>query len=60
MAKTKPMTRYDKLAYLLGAYGSGFMTEEVFWAQMKEQRFGQADIDQWCEEHHRKETVIGK
>jgi hypothetical protein len=54
------MTRYDKLAYLLGAYGSGFMTEEVFWAQMKEQRFGQADIDQWCEEHHRKETVIGK
>jgi hypothetical protein len=53
MKKQPPVTKRERLSYLLSAYGSGTITEEQFWDQMKQSGFGQADIDAWCEEFYK-------
>ena len=55
MKKPKP-TKYEKLGYLLGEYGSNRITAAQFWGQMKELGYGQDDIDRWCEEFYRLEA----
>jgi hypothetical protein len=57
MKKQPPVSKYDRLSYLLGAYGSGSMTEQQFWGQMNQSGYGQDDIDQWCAEYHSKHEV---
>lgn len=52
MKKTLPASKYDRLFWLLGAYGNGDITTDEFWAQMKQSGCGQNDIDQWCAEYH--------
>jgi hypothetical protein len=47
-------TKYERLGELLRKYGLDLINSEQFWAEMKRQGFGQADIDQWCDEYHRK------
>jgi hypothetical protein len=43
-----------RLGELLRKYGLDLINSEQFWAEMKRQGFGQADIDEWCDEYHRK------
>ena len=57
MKKPTPVSKYDRLSYLLAAYGDGRMTEQQFWDQMKQSRLGQDDIDAWCEEYLNKEKT---
>jgi hypothetical protein len=47
-------TKYERLGELLRKYGLDLINSEQFWAEMKRQGFGQADIDEWCDEYHRK------
>ena len=47
-------TKYERLGELLRTYGLDLINSEQFWAEMKRQGFGQADIDEWCDEYHRK------
>jgi len=48
MSKTKPMTSFEILGYLLGQFGDGKMTREVFWKEMNARGYTQGDIDKWC------------
>ena len=52
MKKPVPVSKYERLSYLLGAYGNGSITEVQFWEQMKQSRYTQDDIDAWCEEFY--------
>ena len=47
-------TKHERLGELLRKYGLDLINGEQFWADMKRQGFGQADIDEWCDEYHRK------
>jgi hypothetical protein len=47
-------TKYERLGELLRKYGLDLINREQFWSEMKRQGFEQADIDQWCDEYHRK------
>ena len=57
MKKQPLMSKQQRLSYLLGAYGNGTMSEEQFWRQMKQSGYGEADIDQWCDEYHSKQET---
>ena len=48
-------TKYDTLNYLLGQYGVNNIDSNTFWNQMKQNGWGQDDIDQWCAEYYRRE-----
>ena len=50
--KPAPISRHDRLAYLLGAYGDDTMSATEFWRHMGESGFDQSDIDAWCAEFH--------
>jgi hypothetical protein len=50
--KTKPLTKYESLAYLLGQYGDKRMTREEFWKEMNSRGYTQSDIDTWCIRYH--------
>ena len=41
-------TKHEQLGELLRMYGLDLINSEQFWAEMKRQGFGQADIDEWC------------
>ena len=48
-------TKYDTLSYLLGQYGVNNIDANTFWNQMKQNGWGQDDIDQWTAEYYRRE-----
>jgi hypothetical protein len=54
--KTKPMTKYESLSYLLGAYGNGTMDTATFWKEMNARGYTSDDIDRWCDEYHQLEA----
>jgi hypothetical protein len=54
--KSKPLTKYESLHYLLGQYGDDKMTREEFWRQMNARGYTQACIDEWCEQFHQLEA----
>ena len=41
-------TKHEQLGELLRLYGLDLINREQFWSEMKQQGFGQADIDEWC------------
>jgi hypothetical protein len=50
-AKKQPKpkaSKYEKLFYLLGAFGDDRITRDEFWRLMAEQRLGDSDIDKFC------------
>jgi hypothetical protein len=53
MKAAAKLTKVEALAYLLGAFGSGAITREQFWGQMKERGYTQIDIDNWCDRYHK-------
>jgi hypothetical protein len=54
--KSKPLTKYESLHYLLGQYGDDKMTREEFWRQMNARGYTQACIDEWCQQYHELEA----
>ena len=52
--KRQPVSKYERLSYLLSAYGNGLMDEAQFWSRMKLSGYSQEDIDAWCAEYHSK------
>ena len=56
MKKRPIKTKSEKLAYLLGAFGNGWMSKEAFWTEMTLQGYGQDDIDQWLANEYRKDV----
>lgn len=57
MRKPPPANKHERLSYLLGAYGDGLLTEELFWGWMKQSGYTQDDIDAWCEEFYSKQEA---
>lgn len=53
MKKAKPISKFDWLFKMLGDFGSGRITHDQFFGQMKAQGYTQADIDRWCDEYHK-------
>ena len=47
--KPPPATKHERLSYLLGAYGDGLLTEELFRGGKKQRGYTQDDIDAWGE-----------
>jgi hypothetical protein len=47
--------KYQTLNYMLGQYGVNNITGEQFWGQMKQNGWGQTDIDAWCVEYYQRE-----
>jgi len=54
--KTKPLTKYESLSYLLGQYGSNQMDDTTFWREMNARGYTQDDIDRWCDEYYQIEA----
>ena len=50
------LTKFEKLGYLLGQYGSDKIDMDTFWRQMQNLGYTQDDIDRWCEEFHQREA----
>jgi hypothetical protein len=50
-------SKYERLGELLRQYGLDLINGDQFWAEMRRQGFGQDDIDEWCDEYHRKDTT---
>jgi hypothetical protein len=47
--------KYETLNNLLLQYGLNNITKEVFWGQMNQHGYTQADIDTWCEIYYARE-----
>jgi hypothetical protein len=45
--RAKP-SKYERLHYLLGAYGDSTIDRDTFWRLMAEQRLTDSDIDDYC------------
>lgn len=59
--KTPPLlTKFDRLNYLLGEYGTGRFSTELFWSRMNAYGYGQKDIDEWCAEYHKRSNEHGR
>ena len=57
MKNQPPVTKYERLSYLLAQYGNGALTEQQFWGAMIVCGYGQDDIDAWCAEYHGKQEA---
>jgi hypothetical protein len=47
-AKKAKASKYEKLHYLLGAFGNSEIDRDTFWRMMAEQNLNDDDIDKYC------------